>query len=212
MAIYFLEKIERFRPGARWSFFSLAGILLVLTSLLFSLEACRPEHPPVFRLWDELKLHTPRIISEENWRAVYQDFINKEKNDSEHRNVVKEGWATFYLKGKTFEAVLAPPNSVSSFELNLVKKYVFEPSGRIVWIVVGRERDYQVLPEVNYCTCEDYYFRVLDGEILLCYHLLAQKLAEALGKYEEIKESDSLYETLTAEWRFIKKEWYTEET
>lgn len=126
MAIYFLEKIERLRPGARWSFFSLAGILLVLTSLLFSLEACRPEHPPVFRLWDGLKLHTPRIISEENWRFVYQDFINKEKNDSEHRNVVKEGWATFYLKGKTFEAVLAPPNSVSSFELNLVKKYVFD--------------------------------------------------------------------------------------
>ncbi len=107
--------------------------------------------------------------------------------------------------GKRFE------NAWKAVAEGAVKKYVFEPSGRTVWIVVGKERDYQVLPEVNYCTCEDYYFRVLDGEILLCYHILAQKLAEALNRYEQIDESDDLYETLTAEWRFIKREWFKEE-
>ena len=131
---------------------------------------------------------------------VYLEAREKGRLIGEHRLILAKKF------GKRFE------NAWKAVVEGAVKKYVFEPSGRIVWIVVGRERDYQVLPEVNYCTCEDYYFRVLDGEILLCYHLLAQKLAEALGKYEEIKESDSLYETLTAEWRFIKKEWYTEET
>jgi hypothetical protein len=28
-----------------------------------------------------------------------------------------------------------------------VKKYIFHPSGRTVWIVVGRERDYLIMPE-----------------------------------------------------------------
>ena len=34
-----------------------------------------------------------------------------------------------------------------------VKKYIFKPSARIVWIVVGKERDYLVMPDVEYCSC-----------------------------------------------------------
>ncbi|RLI26129.1 MAG: hypothetical protein DRO52_03025 [Candidatus Hecatellales archaeon] len=92
-----------------------------------------------------------------------------------------------------------------------VKKYVFQPSGRIVWIVVGKERDYQLLPEVGYCTCDDYYYRVLDGEALLCYHLIAQRLAESLNRYELVEAEDYLYERLMEEWRHLKKEWFEEE-
>ena len=36
-----------------------------------------------------------------------------------------------------------------------VKKYVFSPSGRIVWIVVGREREYQIMPAAGFCSCDD---------------------------------------------------------
>lgn len=50
-----------------------------------------------------------------------------------------------------------------------VKKYLFKPSGRIVWIVVGRERDYLVMPAADFCSCDDFYFRVMDREI----HLLS---------------------------------------
>jgi predicted nucleic acid-binding Zn finger protein len=82
-----------------------------------------------------------------------------------------------------------------------VKKYVFEPSGRVIWIVVGRESEYQILPESGYCDCSDFYFRVVNGETGLCYHLMGQRLAEALGKYEEIREGDEFYETLMEEWR-----------
>ena len=62
-----------------------------------------------------------------------------------------------------------------------VKKYVFKPSGKVVWIVVGKERDYLIMPEAEFCTCDDFYFRVLDREVHLCYHLIAQKMAKALG-------------------------------
>jgi len=37
-----------------------------------------------------------------------------------------------------------------------IKKYVFKPSGRIVWIVVGKEREYLVMPAAEFCSCEDF--------------------------------------------------------
>ena len=84
---------------------------------------------------------------------------------------------------------------------NRVKKYAFKPSGRIVWIVVGRERDYLIMPEVDFCTCDDFYFRVLDRRVHMCYHLIAQKLAKNLDWYDAIEEHDELYDSLMSEWR-----------
>jgi predicted nucleic acid-binding Zn finger protein len=82
-----------------------------------------------------------------------------------------------------------------------VKKYVFKPSGRTVWIVVGKERDYLIMPEAEFCTCDDFYFRVLDREIHLCYHLIAQKLAKNLDWYETLEEHDNLHDSLMNEWK-----------
>ncbi len=84
---------------------------------------------------------------------------------------------------------------------NRVKKYVFKPSSRIVWIVVGKERDYLIMPRAEFCTCDDFYFRVLDREVHLCYHLIAQKIANSLSWYETIKERDELYDSLMSEWK-----------
>jgi hypothetical protein len=44
----------------------------------------------------------------------------------------------------------------------------------------------------------------LDGEVHLCYHLIAQRIAEALEKYETFEESDELYEPLMREWRRVR--------
>jgi predicted nucleic acid-binding Zn finger protein len=84
---------------------------------------------------------------------------------------------------------------------NRVKRYVFRPSGRIVWIVVGKERDYLIMPEAEFCTCDDFYFRVVDKKVHLCYHLIAQKLAKALGWCEGVQEHDELYDSLMNEWK-----------
>jgi predicted nucleic acid-binding Zn finger protein len=92
---------------------------------------------------------------------------------------------------KAFEAV----------KENRVKKYSFKPSGRTVWIVVGRERDYLIMPEVEFCTCDDFYFRVLDREVHLCYHLIAQKLAKNLDWFAAIEEHDELFDSLMNEWK-----------
>jgi predicted nucleic acid-binding Zn finger protein len=84
-----------------------------------------------------------------------------------------------------------------------VKKYVFSPSGRIVWIVVGKERDYQIMSAAGFCSCDDFYFRVMGREANICYHLIAQKLAEALELYDKIEEEDRLYDCLMEEWKKV---------
>jgi len=91
--------------------------------------------------------------------------------------------------------------ALEALKENRVKKYTFRPSNRVVWIVVGRERDYLIMAEADFCTCDDFYFRVLDKKIHLCYHLLAQKIARNLGWFAPIDENDELYECLMNEWK-----------
>jgi predicted nucleic acid-binding Zn finger protein len=91
--------------------------------------------------------------------------------------------------------------ALEALKENRVKKYVFKPSNRVVWIVVGRERDYLLMPEAEFCMCDDFYFRVLDKKIHLCYHLIAQKIARNLSWYDVIDENDELYQSLMTEWR-----------
>ena len=82
-----------------------------------------------------------------------------------------------------------------------VKKYIFSPSNRIVWIVVGREREYQIMPVAGFCSCDDFYFRVMEKDTNICYHLIAQKIAETLEKFDQIEEEDRLYDCLMEEWK-----------
>ena len=82
-----------------------------------------------------------------------------------------------------------------------VKRYLFRPSGRVVWIVIGQGGEYRILPAAGYCSCSDFYFRVVNGEAGVCYHLLGQKLAEALSSYEEVMEDDEAYDLLMEEWK-----------
>jgi len=91
--------------------------------------------------------------------------------------------------------------ALDALKENRVKKYVFKPSSRVVWIVVGRERDYLIMPEAEYCTCDDFYFRVLDKKIHMCYHLFSQKIAQNLGWFETIETNDEDYDMLMDEWK-----------
>ncbi|MEM3364915.1 MAG: hypothetical protein QXM93_00655 [Candidatus Methanomethyliaceae archaeon] len=82
-----------------------------------------------------------------------------------------------------------------------VKKYRFVPSGRIVWIVVGREKEYFVIPRL-YCQCDEFYINVvIRRKSDLCYHLLAQAISEKIGKYESFEVPDSDFIRLNAEWK-----------
>ena len=91
--------------------------------------------------------------------------------------------------------------ALAALEAGRVRKLVFYPSGRTIWTVVGEKREYQILSRANFCSCNDFYFRVLSHEAFLCYHLIAQKMAEALGKYVFIEGGDEDYEALLSDLR-----------
>jgi predicted nucleic acid-binding Zn finger protein len=82
-----------------------------------------------------------------------------------------------------------------------VKKYSFSPSGRIIWIVVGRKRDYIVMPAADFCSCDDFYYNIMERKAHFCYHLIAQKISEALGWYDIINDNDNFYNVLMEEWK-----------
>jgi len=86
-----------------------------------------------------------------------------------------------------------------------VRKYVFLPSEKKVWGVIGKDSLYQILPSVNFCSCNDFYFRVIGQEIFLCYHLIAQKLADVLDKYVIVEKNDKEFESLMMKLREIPR-------
>ncbi len=89
---------------------------------------------------------------------------------------------------------------------NRVKLYIFKPSGRKMWIVVGKHGRYLVLPEAEYCTCNDFFFRVMSGEKPTCYHLLAVRKAIQEEAYSIIKQEDTSYRKILEELLSSKAE------
>lgn len=71
-----------------------------------------------------------------------------------------------------------------------IKLHVFEPSGRIVWTVVGTDREYWTDPSRGFCSCPGYYYGRSDRG---CYHLEAVRHAELHGGAETIRLADCEY-------------------
>ncbi|MDH4213241.1 MAG: hypothetical protein OEV85_04935 [Candidatus Thorarchaeota archaeon] len=86
-------------------------------------------------------------------------------------------------------------------EENKVTKYLFQPSNTATWIVKGRTRQYMVIPKI-YCTCRSFYQDVvISREISMCYHLLAQQIAEIRDLYHTINSTDVERRKMYVEWR-----------
>jgi predicted nucleic acid-binding Zn finger protein len=92
-------------------------------------------------------------------------------------------------------------NALELVEKHRVRKYTFKPSGRVIWAVKGRKGVYQVIPETNFCNCDDYYFRVMNGKRALCYHIIAQRISSVWGRYETSELRDRQYGKITQQWR-----------
>jgi predicted nucleic acid-binding Zn finger protein len=85
-----------------------------------------------------------------------------------------------------------------------VKKYVFHPSKREIWVIVGKKKDYLLISDF-YCSCQDFYLNVVvRKKNKYCYHILSKTIAEALNLFEEIKIEDSKYDILMKEWEKIE--------
>ncbi len=86
-------------------------------------------------------------------------------------------------------------------EEGAVKRCLFKPSGRVVWEVKGKRATYQVMPKTNFCNCDDYYFRVMNSSKQLCYHIIAQRIAAALGSFKSVEYADEDYGKITRKWK-----------
>lgn len=61
-----------------------------------------------------------------------------------------------------------------------VRQLLFHPSGRKIWIVVGKDDEYWTDPELGFCSCKDFYFVSLSGG-KECYHLRSVRKAAEEG-------------------------------
>lgn len=70
-----------------------------------------------------------------------------------------------------------------------IKLHVFEPSQRKIWTIVGKEKEYWLDPEMNFCSCQSFYFNSIVGK-QECYHLKSVSIAKKENKVELIKFFD----------------------
>lgn len=120
---------------------------------------------------------------------VCRDMASSGKLTDAQKNRLAEGF------GDRFK------NALELVEKRKVHRFRFKPSGRTIWSVKGRKEVYQVIPETNFCSCDDYYFRVMDGKRALCYHIIGQKISSALGKFGSSDLKDAQYARITKQWR-----------
>ena len=83
-------------------------------------------------------------------------------------------------------------SSAKSFTNYKLKLHYFTPSKRCLCTIVGRNDEYWLDPELDYCTCKHYYFKTLSGKDK-CQHL---KILNELIKnknYDQTDYSDEEY-------------------
>ena len=73
-----------------------------------------------------------------------------------------------------------------------VKQMLFLPSGKKLWVVIGRDNEYWTDPELGFCSCKDFYFATLSGG-QDCYHLESVRKAIQQSELTAIEFADSDY-------------------
>jgi predicted nucleic acid-binding Zn finger protein len=125
------------------------------------------------------------------FRKILEEINKNKKIKEKHLVTLEKIYGTRFLR------------ALEIIKERQVKKYVFKPSNRVVWIVIGKKRDYQIMPNAGFCSCDDFYYNVIEKKTYLCYHLISQKIAESLKEYDLISENDNFYNPLISEWRKI---------
>jgi predicted nucleic acid-binding Zn finger protein len=91
--------------------------------------------------------------------------------------------------------------ALRTVEEGKIIRFQFSPSESVTWIAKGRGRQYLIIPEL-YCTCRSFYQEVvISRETNMCYHLLAQKIAEIREEYRTQESTDTERRKLYVEWR-----------
>ncbi len=106
---------------------------------------------------------------------------------AQEKDLMKTRFPEFERYGAKLERALDAAVSGS------VKEARFSPSGRKVITVVGRLGDEFIDPERPYCSCSNFFFRVLGGKEDTCYHLLGYRIATKAGKVDVTEFADEEY-------------------
>ena len=80
----------------------------------------------------------------------------------------------------------------NTISLGSVKRLLFRPSERTLWIVVGKDNEHWADPELGFCTCKDYYFKALSGGSE-CYHLKSVRKAVEESRFSTVQFDDNEY-------------------
>src|SRR5207245_9547850 len=81
------------------------------------------------------------------------------------------------------------PKAIEAVLSGNVKKHTFSPSGRVVLTVVGRDGEEFIDPERPFCSCSNFFFKVLGGGAELCSHLLRYKSASESRRLATVRLS-----------------------
>ncbi len=71
-----------------------------------------------------------------------------------------------------------------------VKQHSFMPSGRVLYTVVGRSGEEFIDPARPFCSCKQFFFRVLGGKAETCYHLLSYEIAKEAQLFDQVNFRD----------------------
>ncbi len=96
---------------------------------------------------------------------------------------------------------LSPDMSLKALEIvnRGIVKYIFNPSNRIVWVVRGNEKEYLIYPRL-FCSCKSFYKSVVsEKRNVVCKHIIAQLISEALQTYQTKEAKDEEFKALLKE-------------
>ena len=82
------------------------------------------------------------------------------------------------------------PNHVETS--HILKLHYFVPSERKLWTIVGKNNEYWLDPELDYCACKHYYYKTLSGKEK-CQHLKSFNELLKNNNYDKIIFSDDEY-------------------
>lgn len=106
---------------------------------------------------------------------------------SEERESLRSASAEFQKYGTKLD------RAIDTVLAGGVKEARFLPSGRRVTTVVGSLGDEFIDPARPYCSCSNFFFRVVGGREEVCYHLLSYKIAARAGRVDVVEFSDEEY-------------------
>jgi len=116
-------------------------------------------------------------MSKELLFSIYESIKKKSKIDNEYIEFLEK------LFPNRSEKILEVVNRG-------ITRYVYKPSNRIIWTVMGQEEEHLIYPKL-YCSCKSFYKEVvINRSKKSCKHIIAQVISEALNKYHEVELED----------------------